>query len=525
MSDFFSFVVARRNDILTQTTQHLYLTLIALLFAILIGVLIGIVLTRYRKTAATALGVLGVIQTIPSLALLGFMLPILGIGAVPAIVALFLYALLPIVRNTYTGIVEVEASVIEAARGMGMSPLQILTQVELPLAIPVIFAGIRTAVVINVGIATLCSLIGAGGLGEFIFSGISLVNSNMTLAGAIPAALLALLLDGILALIQKYIQQILRPVLIIFTVLAIGLLIYTARPLFTTNTDFVAGFDTEFYERADGYPSLKRTYGLRFDRVVELEPGLMYEALKEEKVNVISGFATEGKIAAYNLRVLKDDQRTFPPYFVAPVFNGETLQRYPELKSVFEKIAQKIPDSTMRRLNYQVDKLKENPSRVARAFLKELGLKNKVVRNGSPDLLIGGKKFTEQYILLELFKALIENYTNLTVGLKKGMGGTQIVFNAVRLGEIDMYPEYTGTALLVILKTDNERKDKLINSENNAEKIYQYVKKECKERYDVVWLEHLGFNNTYALMMREEQAARHEIKTISDLRDYLESSN
>ena len=147
---------------------------------------------------------MGVIQTIPSLALLGFLLPLVGIGTTPAIIALFLYALLPIVRNTYTGIKEIDPAIKEATIGMGMTHFQMLRYVEFPLAFPVILAGIRTSTVINVGVATLCALIAAGGLGEFIFRGISLNNTQMILAGAIPASLLAIILDGTLGLIQKH---------------------------------------------------------------------------------------------------------------------------------------------------------------------------------------------------------------------------------------------------------------------------------------------------------------------------------
>src|SRR6478736_2797016 len=141
-------------------------------------------------------------QTIPSIALLGFMIPLLGIGPLPAITALFLYALLPIIRNTYTGINEVDENISEAATAMGFSSWQTLIKVQLPLAFPVILAGIRTATVINVGVATLAAYIAAGGLGEFIFGGISLNNTNMILAGAIPAALLAIIFDFLLSRLQ-----------------------------------------------------------------------------------------------------------------------------------------------------------------------------------------------------------------------------------------------------------------------------------------------------------------------------------
>src|ERR1700710_1356298 len=185
----FGFMRDQSGKIFDQLLAHIGLTFISLLIAVAIGVPLGIFISKKKKFSAAVLGFTGVLQTIPSIALLGFMIPLLGIGPKPAIVALFLYALLPIIRNTYTGITGVDAAVKEAAMAMGMSKWQILTKVELPLAMPVILAGIRTATVINVGVATLASYIAAGGLGEFIFGGISLNNTNMILAGAISAAL------------------------------------------------------------------------------------------------------------------------------------------------------------------------------------------------------------------------------------------------------------------------------------------------------------------------------------------------
>jgi len=203
MGSFITFVQVRGGQILALTLEHLYLTGLAMGLAILIGVLLGILLTRFERLATPVLGTASVIQTVPSLAILGFLIPLLGIGFAPAIVALFLYALLPIIRNTYTGVIGVDPAIIEAAVGVGMTQRQVLTLVRLPLALSVIMAGIRTATVICVGIATLCAFIGAGGLGELIFSGISMVNANMILAGAIPAALLALILDFVLGRIEK----------------------------------------------------------------------------------------------------------------------------------------------------------------------------------------------------------------------------------------------------------------------------------------------------------------------------------
>ena len=200
MDTFITFIQER--ELFRITVEHLYLTGIAMGFAILIGVALGIFLSRFQRLATPVLGAAGVVQTIPSLAMLGFMLPLLGIGATPAIVALFLYALLPIIRNTYTSVIGVDPALIEAAIGMGMTRRQVLVLVRLPLALSIIMAGIRTSTVICVGIATLCAFIGAGGLGELIFRGISMVDNKIILAGAIPAALLALALDFLLGRLE-----------------------------------------------------------------------------------------------------------------------------------------------------------------------------------------------------------------------------------------------------------------------------------------------------------------------------------
>ena len=196
----------RSGDIITATFDHIQLTLIALVLANLIAIPLGVLLTRYRRWAEPIIGVTAVFQTIPSLALLGLMIPLLGIGALPAIVALTIYGLLPILRNTYTGILGVNPAAVEAGVGMGMTSWQVLFMVELPLALSVIMAGIRTATVLLVGVATLAALVGAGGLGELIFRGISMANQELILAGALPAALLALGFDYMLKKVENYAQ-------------------------------------------------------------------------------------------------------------------------------------------------------------------------------------------------------------------------------------------------------------------------------------------------------------------------------
>jgi osmoprotectant transport system permease protein len=170
---------------------------------VVIGVPLGAYLNRERFLAGPVLALVGVIQTVPSLALLGLLIPLLGIGEKPALLALFLYALLPIVRNTHDGLGSIDPSALEAARGMGMRPSQVLLRIALPLALPVVMGGIRTSTVINVGVATLAALIGAGGLGQFIFRGIAMVDMPTVLMGAIPSALLALVLDGLLAWAER----------------------------------------------------------------------------------------------------------------------------------------------------------------------------------------------------------------------------------------------------------------------------------------------------------------------------------
>jgi osmoprotectant transport system permease protein len=194
------------GDIFSLTADHLLLVLVAMGIAIAIGVPVGILLTRRAPMRGWVLGFANVMQTVPSLALFGFLIPIPligGIGKRTAIVALVLYALLPLLRNTMTGILSVDAAVRESAVAMGMTGRQLLWQVELPLAAPMIMAGIRVATVTTIGTATIAAAIGGGGLGEFIFRGIASVDTTQILAGAIPAALMALISDGGLGWIEK----------------------------------------------------------------------------------------------------------------------------------------------------------------------------------------------------------------------------------------------------------------------------------------------------------------------------------
>jgi len=201
------FIVQKAPELLIKFREHIILTGISTSLAILAGVPLGILITRHKAIRGVVLGGAGILQTIPSLAMLAFLLPLLGIGIKPAIVALTLYALLPIIRNTYTGLTNISNEIIEAATGLGFSQKQQLFLVEIPLAMPVIFAGIRTAAVIGVGIATLSSFIGAGGLGDFINRGLALNNTNLIFLGAGAAAMLALVIDFSLGAIERFVWK------------------------------------------------------------------------------------------------------------------------------------------------------------------------------------------------------------------------------------------------------------------------------------------------------------------------------
>jgi osmoprotectant transport system permease protein len=197
-------------EMVQRSIEHLYLVTIAIVIATIVGIPLGILVTRKPKLRKPILGFANIMQTIPSLALFGLLIPVPilgGIGDRTAIIALTLYSLLPIIRNTYTGIIGVDPAIREAGKAMGMTDMQLLLQVEIPLALGVILAGIRVATVIAIGLATIAAAIGAGGLGVFIFRGVATVNNQLLFAGAIPAALMALVADFGLGLVEKRLSK------------------------------------------------------------------------------------------------------------------------------------------------------------------------------------------------------------------------------------------------------------------------------------------------------------------------------
>lgn len=520
---FWHFLQQNWPELLEHLREHLWLVFISTLIAVAIGLPTGILLTRKKSFQGPILGLANVMQTIPSLALFGFLIPlpfIGGIGARTAIVALVLYSLLPIIRNTVTGILGVDPNVREAAVAMGMTGTQVLWQVELPLAMSVIITGIRVALVIAIGVTTIAAAVGAGGLGVFIFRGIRQFDNNLLLAGAVPAALLALTADFGLGLVERYFSVTRRRKAVVtsgrrritigavtaiiaavvtgvyvgsrdsrspvpesqqarvvvgskdFTESAIlaeivaqlleargvtverkfelggnlphdGLLssqidlypeytgtAYTAilkhapitdprevyeqvkreyaekfkvvvsEPLGFENTfailvrgsdarrlklktvsdavpyarNWRAGFGQDFMSRADGYPGFVKAYGLKFaDQPREMDLSLTYIALSSNKVDLIAGNSTEGRIAALDLVQLEDDRHYFPPYEAVYLTRQDSLARVPALNEVLAKLVHSISTEEMRKLNYEVDANKRGQAEVVREWLKYKG--------------------------------------------------------------------------------------------------------------------------------------------------------
>ena len=198
-----TFIMQHGSELIVKTWQQIYISAISLALGIVVAIPLSIVLMKFPKTAKVVIALAGMLQTIPALALLAMMIPFFGVGRLPAIIALFLYSLMPIMRNTYVGLTGVNSNTIDAARGLGMTEIQLILKVNIPLAMPVIMAGIRLSAIYVIAWATLASYIGAGGLGDFIFNGLSLYQPDLILGGTIPVIILALLTDFLLGKLEK----------------------------------------------------------------------------------------------------------------------------------------------------------------------------------------------------------------------------------------------------------------------------------------------------------------------------------
>ncbi|MBL6009781.1 glycine betaine/carnitine/choline/choline sulfate ABC transporter permease OpuCB [Bacillus halotolerans] len=203
MNQMMTFLQTNGGELLYKTGEHLYISLIAVVLGIIVAVPLGVLLTRMKKGAGAVIGAVNIVQTLPSLAILAFFIPLLGVGKVPAIVALFFYSVLPILRNTYTGIKGVNKNLLESGKGIGMTGWEQIRLVEIPLAIPIIMAGIRTSTIYLIGWATLASFIGGGGLGDYIFIGLNLYQPEYIIGGAVPVTILAIIIDYLLAVTER----------------------------------------------------------------------------------------------------------------------------------------------------------------------------------------------------------------------------------------------------------------------------------------------------------------------------------
>lgn len=370
MQTWTAFLIERLPELWRHLGEHLVLTGVSTALAIAIGIPAAILACRSPASKGVILTSVSILQTVPSLALLTLLLAVLGkIGALPATIALTLYALLPIVRNTIIGIEGVPDGIRQAAEGLGMTSWQRLWKVELPLAVPVIMAGIRTAAVISVGIATLAAFIGAGGLGEFINRGLYLANYRLILLGAIPAALLALAVDAAMG--------------------ALGWALDPLRPAGNAKTNRFAA----------------RSAAL-------LLPLAMFAA----------GVAG---------------------YLRAPA-----------------------------------------------------------------DIAVGSKMFSESLLLSHMMTLMIEERTDLKVRERFGLGGTMICHGALLNGEIDLYAEYTGTSLTVVLHQPGN---------SDPEAVYNHVSEKYRQDFGLEVLAPFGINNTYAIAVRREDAEQHDWQSISNL--------
>ncbi|HWA07912.1 MAG TPA: ABC transporter permease/substrate-binding protein [Opitutaceae bacterium] len=525
-----TFLLAHRADLATRISEHLNLVALALLAAAAIGLPLAVAL-RYRRGAATVfLGFAGVVQTVPSLALLSVMLPLFGLGRETAVVALFLYALLPVMRNTLVGLDGVDAGVVDTARGMGMNGFQLFWTVELPLALPTIFAGLRTAAVISVGIATLSALVGAGGLGVFIFRGIATSQPAIIFLGAVPAALLALGLDGALGLAQHFMLRYPRRVTAIGGLVLVGCVLSVWRP--GTEAPLLFGFTSGFVQRTDGYEAWRKDYGLPALRYNELNPSLLYDALHRGEIDVACGYSTDGKISAFGFRSLVDDRNFFPHYDAALLSRSQLFERIPGLRPLLDKLTGALSEQTMRQLNLRVDQDGVTPDVAATEFLRSwapgAGIEWEADRArakrfdlDAPDLVIGAMNTTEQYILGNILEQLIDGATAWNAELKSGLGGTAICFEALQRGNIDLCPEYAGSLTMTVFS--NSLDSDLLGHLSDTGQLNGWLTAELAHRYSLVWMAPLGYNRSYTLLVRQDDSRFARITTISELKPLIES--
>ena len=504
-----SLFIEKKTFFLGLLIEHIEISLLAIIIAILFGGMMGILISEYEKAAKPALGIINFLYTIPSISMLGFLIPFSGVGNATAVIALTIYALLPMVRNTHTGLTNVDENILEAAKGMGSTDAQILFKIKLPLAFPVILSGIRNMVTMTIALAGIASFIGAGGLGVAIYRGITTNNTAMTIVGSLLIAILALVFDFLIGFIERRMAKrskkaqktnkflcltaFILVLAIIFTSVFRGskqetihvatkpmteqyilgemldILIEQDTDLNVEITQGVGGgtsniqpamekgeFDIypeytgtgwnmvlkkngiyneklfsklqsqykkkydmqwvgmygfnntyglvvrkeiadkynirtysdlqkasdrltfgaeyDFFEREDGYDALCKAYNFHFKNTMDMDIGLKYQALNQGKIDAMVIFTTDGQLSVSKATVLKDDKSFYPSYMCGNIVRNEILEKYPEIKTILNRLSGKITDSDMAKMNYEVEEDGKEPRTVARAFLKNARL-------------------------------------------------------------------------------------------------------------------------------------------------------
>lgn len=500
--DLIKTINTQHTEIWQALIQHIELSLVSLLIAAIIAIPLAVVLIRNKRLAEIVLQITSIMQTIPSLALLGILIPFVGIGTVPSIIALVIYAIMPIFQGTYSGLSEIDPSLKEAELALGLPKWMTLFKIDLPLAMPSIIGGIRVALVLIIGTGTLAALIGAGGLGTYIITGIETNNNSYLIIGVILSSILAITFSalvkwigsfsqkkiiitflGLLAIFSGYFgyQKLIGPKNEIVIAGKLGsepdILInmykelierdnqnlkVTLKPNFgattflfnslksnqiqvypeftgtitqtilkndTNSTDhsakltyqlakqglkkqydmdylqpmkyyngyallvtkqfakeynlktisdllpiankLQAGFDPDFNSLKDGYPGIKKSYHLNMGSIKTMEPVIRYKAIEKGKVNIIDGYTTDPEIKEYDLVALKDDKNFFPPFQGAPLLKSSTLKNYPSIRKSLEKLSNRISNTDMQEMNYQVQIKHKKASKVAHNYLKQ----------------------------------------------------------------------------------------------------------------------------------------------------------
>lgn len=500
MKSLLNYIVNNQNAILNALMQHIEIALVALFITIIIAIPLAIVLINRPKVANLVLYLASIVQTIPSLAILGLLIPLIGIGKLPAIIALIAYAIMPVFQNTYTGLTTIDPDLIEVSEALGISKRFKLLKIQFPLAFPSIISGIRIATVMIIGTTTLAALIGGGGLGTFILSGIQSNDNNALLVGALLSAILAILANILIKILSNISLKKSIIILVIFIMTISGLTGYSAiktrqqknitiagklggepnilismykeliqsnepktnvitKPNFggtsflfralqnknidiypeftgtvlqtivkdnsishnpsityqnaksklakkyhmsylnpmkyqnnygiavkkslakkyhlktisdlTMHNNLTAGFDNDFSNQSDGYPGLKKHYDLSFSSVKVMESSLRYQALANNRIDLTDAYTTDPQIKQYNLMILKDDKKFFPPYQGAPLMSNQFYKENPKIVRSLNQLENQISDKDMQNMNYLVTIKHQKANHVAKNYLQK----------------------------------------------------------------------------------------------------------------------------------------------------------